>query len=124
MVWLRRLSNRQWLAMLLSLALLARALIPVGFMPIVVDGTARLVLCDGGVDHRGHASHPHSSGSTPSGDRHCPFALSGLTALLPATAGSLPTDAMPDAPEAGAEDSVQTEPPRRHAAPRGPPTLA
>jgi len=107
---------REGFAILAFIAVFARALIPVGFMPGTVHGQPQLILCDG---H--HALHGHAGLNT---DSPCPFALSG---------GAAPPPTLPDWSIAGAApesrrpfdgSSVVFAPPYRHTAPRGPPVPA
>jgi hypothetical protein len=87
--------RRARIAFLLLPALLYRAAIPAGFMPMVDEqGQFALVFCPGEVEVRDvnnvHAAHHHShhDDSTRSGDRSkqhvpCPFALSSGPSPLP-----------------------------------------
>ena len=105
-----------------------RALVPVGFMLVPVDGRAVIVLCDseaqgpahhhGGHDHAGHPPHTHA-------DPTCPYAQSAGPAPLPA----LPVLAAGPAihffvlPEQLEQVHAHFGPPRQQY-PRGPPHLA
>jgi hypothetical protein len=103
--WLR--AHRRWLTLLALPALLFRALVPAGFMPLVdATGSMTLGFCPGWVpahaehhaahadhaDHAGHhaehAQHDHGSGSDdPAGAHHhapCLFAASAGGAPAPA----------------------------------------
>jgi hypothetical protein len=97
-MWMRfqwQRSRRASIAILLLPALLYRAAIPAGFMPMVDDqGQLALVFCPGKVAVRDindvHAAHHHShhDNTTHSGDsfkQHvpCPFALSAGPSPLP-----------------------------------------
>src|SRR5580698_5580540 len=78
--WQRRI------ALLALLVAASRALIPVGFMPLVTEGTARLVFCDGvgGAHHLHHGMAGHGDYATPnSSDGPCPFSLAAGGAPLP-----------------------------------------
>ncbi len=115
-------SARRSVAALVLLAVLARALIPTGFMPVAGDGAMRLVVCDGTMHHHPPSDGGHP-GTPPTHDSPCPFAASGgpgllysmpdlsFTAATFATAVSIP------------ESSLPSEPPPRHSAPRGPPAI-
>jgi hypothetical protein len=123
---IRRQSLRGHLAVLALVAVVARSLIPTGYMPSMVDGHVQLVICEasvgGGVAHHGH--HGHHGQTHGAADSPCPFALSGGGAPLPGfTATTLATAAVashsvfiPSAPV--------LEAPARYTAPRGPPSLA
>jgi hypothetical protein len=97
--WLR--AHRRWLTLLALPALLFRALVPAGFMPLVdATGSMTLGLCPGSVPaqaehhaahaghHAVHSRHDHSSGSDdPAGAHHhapCLFAASAGGAPAPA----------------------------------------
>lgn len=75
------LSTRTRLVALLALALIVRALVPTGWMPIATDDGVRLVLCPGqghavaGMHHGG--GHGHDA---PMPDHPCAFAGLGLAA--------------------------------------------
>jgi len=122
---LRHGRMRECLAALALVAVMARALIPVGFMPVVVHGDTQLVFCDGvipGSAHHGHHGHP---GPTSISDAPCPFAISGGATPLPAPIDLSLADAAPQttATPTVAQTSLSEAPPR-HTAPRGPPSLA
>jgi len=114
---------RECFAALAFIAFFTHALIPNGFMPGSVHGQAQLVVCDGRMAGTSPAGHHGDSDSNA--DSPCPFALSGGAALLPAqlepglalVAPILPLGPSIDRP-------IAAEPPLRHTAPRGPPTLA
>ena len=111
---------RSAIAALALLALLGRALIPVGFMPVASHGATHLMFCHGGAAHAPAAGQ----GRTRHGaEAPCSYALSGGPALL-AELTLPPLAALPDAqPEVAALPGPRASAPPRHAAPRGPPTL-
>jgi DUF2946 family protein len=92
--------TRHRLALLVLPALLLRALIPVGFMPVAAPGGAALRLCPGavgqGMVHAGHGAHDaphtqHHGGADPGSTHHTPCLFSagastGFAALLAAPA--------------------------------------
>jgi hypothetical protein len=97
--WLR--ARRRWLTLLALPALLFRALVPAGFMPLVdATGSMTLGFCPGSVPahaehhaahaghHAEHSQHDHGSGSDdPAGAHHhapCLFAASAGGAPAPA----------------------------------------
>ena len=95
--------RRQRLAPLISLLLLAvvaRALVPAGFMPSG-DGSAQLTLCPDGMLMPADASHP--DGGHPHVD-HCPFGAAPFAApiaslpVLPAFAAAISLPASSCAP--------------------------
>jgi hypothetical protein len=63
-------------------ALLLRALIPFGFMPVAGSGGPTMQLCPGAAAAAG-AHHHHGGGSTPAGTAHavCVFAASAAPAV-------------------------------------------
>jgi hypothetical protein len=118
--------HRRGLSVLVLLALALRALIPTGYMITAVEGHAQLALCPSGLHWAGHLHHEvdHGAGITHGAD-HCPYALAGGHGL----AGAAPEPAQPyfvllRPAYAVAPASVPAEPPLRHHAPRGPPSLA
>ena len=90
-------------------ALLLRALIPVGFMPVASSGHMSLALCPGEAPsaasraaeqrgrYAGHAHHDHSRGHSGGSAHHAPclFATGGAAALTPA--GPAPALSVPAA---------------------------
>jgi len=122
--------NISWLMVALLPALLCRALIPVGFMPMVgTDGALEMSLCPGTVDaatfiaaaadphahHHGHGAH-HSD--------PCPYASSGTG--LPSAASSAATFIVTVDRQPLAKSSLEVflPPILRTQSPRGPPTNA
>lgn len=102
-------------------AVLARGLIPVGFMPGSVDGRPQLVICNGhmpGMSAPGRHGHPGASGAVL-----CPFAHVGGAAPMPAPALVALTYWSIVLPAHRAERGVFADSPPRHRAPRGPPSL-
>jgi hypothetical protein len=85
-------AHRRWAAALLVLALLAKLLVPAGFMPSVAAGGITVELCSGyGVEKvamalPGLAGHEKQPGQHGKADSPCTFA--GLTA--PSLAGADP----------------------------------
>lgn len=85
------LGHRRWAAALIALALLAKLLVPAGFMPSASAGTVTIELCSGyGVEKvaialPGLPDH-HQHGGHANGDSPCTF--SGLAA--PVLAGADP----------------------------------
>ena len=73
-------------------ALLLRGLIPIGFMPMAVDGRLDIALCPGTVDaatfiaasHAAHAQDHHQHNHQDHRSPACPFALSGSAMPMPA----------------------------------------
>jgi hypothetical protein len=116
---LLRRRRRNFLSALALLALLCRALIPAGFMPGVVHGSAGLMLCDGVTHEHHHAGQPEPATHTP-----CPFAMSGHTAVLSTPACDAILHEVVQRTESLASNSLPSQPPRRHTAARGPPLLA
>jgi hypothetical protein len=109
-------------------ALLLRGLVPVGFMPMALDGRLEIALCPGTVDvatfiaesKDPHARHHHQHHRSPA----CPYALSG--SAMPAPVYQAHTTAA-----AAAEDFHSVAPPAffvsaivRVQLPRGPPVLS
>jgi hypothetical protein len=115
---------RERFAALALIAVMARALIPMGFMPVVVHGETQLMFCDNGGPGSGHHGHDGHSGSTPGADAPCPFAISGSAAPLPVTIGFSLADAAPRTAAPFVARSSLPKAPPRHTAPRGPPSLA
>ena len=112
---------RRYVATLALIAMIARALIPTGFMPAVVHGKAQLMICHGGAHsavHHGDRGHAGSHANTP-----CPFAISGGPAPLPATIDFSLVHNAPELATVSPEPAALPEAPARYAAPRGPPSL-
>jgi hypothetical protein len=123
-------------AILLLPALLYRALLPVGFMPMVeANGVFELGLCPGTVDGvtfiaaaaNPHAHHHHGSGSASehgSPSAPCPYALSG-TAPLTAEPFALPLlSPVNEKPRSATAAAVFLPTILRVQSPRAPPALA
>jgi hypothetical protein len=99
------------------IAALCRGLIPIGFMPGVVHGSAGLMLCDGIAHHPLHGGQGAPSAHTP-----CPFAMSGLAAPLAATIDLADARWLAQRPALPLAPSLlRTAAPARYTAPRGPP---
>jgi hypothetical protein len=120
---IRRQSLRGYLAVLALVAVVARALIPTGYMPAMVDGHVQLVICEAstgaGVAHHGHHGQTHGAADSP-----CPFALSGGGAPLPELATTTLATAAVASHSLFIPSAPVLEAPARYAAPRGPPSLA
>jgi hypothetical protein len=122
MVDLRRVLPRgylrQGIVAITLFAALCRGLIPIGFMPGVVQGSAGLMLCDGMAHQTHHGGQPAPGTHTP-----CPFAMSG-GAPLAATIDFAEARRLPQrAALPVALSLLPTAAPARHTAPRGPPSL-
>ena len=98
-------TRRQWLAWMLLPALLLRALIPAGFMPVAGAGGLHLGFCPGAgevppgvaapathASHHGHAHHDGDGRGIPGTSHHpaCVFSAGAATA-----SAAPPTDALP-----------------------------
>lgn len=108
------------LIVLALVAVIARGLIPVGYMPGSVDGHAQLVICNGhmaGMVQLGH--HGHSGANA---DVLCPFAHCAVAAPLAAMPGIFPIYEAVSLPVPSIERTLPAEIPLRYAAPRGPPS--
>jgi hypothetical protein len=111
---------RQAIVAITLIAALCRGLIPIGFMPGVVHGTAGVMLCDG-IAH--HAHHPGQG--APATHTPCPFAMSAGAAPLAATIDVADARWLPQRPAPPlAQSLLRTAAPARYTAPRGPPPLA
>ena len=115
-------SIRDCLAALAFVAYFAHALIPSGFMPGSAHGHAQLVVCNGHMP--GSAGSGHQGGSGTKGDSPCPFALGGGATPLPAQFDLALVRVTPGLVAPFFEGTILPEIPPRHAAPRGPPSLA
>ncbi len=116
---LRREYLRQGIVAITLFAALCRGLIPIGFMPGVVQGSVGLMLCDGTAHHPHHGGQPVPATHTP-----CPFAMSGGAAALSATIDFAEARWLPQrAALPVALSLLPTATPARHTAPRGPPSL-
>ena len=113
---------QSWVWWLLPL-LVARALMPVGFMAQAVDGKLQIVFCSAGMSQPG-ASHDDNGNkhTDAQNDFSCPFAQAAA-APLPDFSGS---EAIPFIPTAeilpSAESRYVATGPPRFIATRGPPT--
>ena len=72
---LRRGFLHECFAALALVAVISRALIPMGFMPIVVNGETQLRFCSG-VAGAAHLDEHGQPGSTSTADAPCMFAVS------------------------------------------------
>jgi hypothetical protein len=120
---LRRGSLHERFAALALVAIISRALIPMGFMPVVVNGEAQLRFCSGVAGATDLIQHAHP-GSTSSADAPCVFAVSGGAAPIPAAVHIAVAHVAPLLTVPLAEHSILPEAPPRYTAPRGPPSLA
>ena len=128
-------SRRRQLTWLVLPALLLRALIPAGFMPLAGAGGAYLGFCPGAgapepsalVGHAHHHTHDAPGApAAPSGAHHHPACIFSLGAVT-ATAAAVPLLSAVAAPQAPAEraDSLVVLPPiLRAQTSRGPPPAA
>jgi hypothetical protein len=119
---IRRARSRKLLAAVALLAVLARALVPTGVMPVAGAGAMQLMLCDGGPGghHHHHADGPAAPATGTAHDL-CPYAMTAGGAPLPAIVGLPALQSVPQ-PVALATERTRILPaPLRHAAPRGPP---
>jgi hypothetical protein len=79
------LPARSWLALLLlAAALMARAMVPTGFMPVVSGGSIALELCPGAqpvlaAPMSGRMDHRHHGGKT---EMPCPFGALSMAANI------------------------------------------
>ncbi len=90
---LRRLvlRHRHWAALLLVLALLARALLPAGYMPVMAGKTLTVAMCqgDGPVTINIPVSAGKAGGESGGGVHHAPCAFSALNGAALAAADPL-----------------------------------
>ena len=114
---LRRRRWREALGALALLGVLARALIPVGFMPMQIQGQVQLVLCSPqSVDLTHQHQAPRGTATQP-----CLFAAS-VAALAPHSCNEAVTATLLTLRGASTRDlSPPRAAPWRHAAARGPP---
>jgi hypothetical protein len=115
----RRPQATQGLLAAALLAFVLRALVPLGFMPMQVNGETQMMFCHG--MHHAVAGTPHSKSSA---DGPCAFAISGGAAPAPTPLATLPTAEAPHFDAVTALRSADRPAPPRHLAPRGPPVLA
>jgi hypothetical protein len=108
-------------------ALVLRALIPFGFMPVAGNGGPTMELCPGAMAAGGHGPmhHEHSGGSLP-GSAHalCVFAASAAPALAPVVLAAAPAADSSAAGRAADPASLQLPTILRAQAARAPPSLA
>lgn len=131
-------TRRQWLAWLLLPALLLRALIPAGFMPLAGAGGAYLGFCPGAgaspppasepANHASHLAHTHHKGVAPGAPatHHypaCIFSSGALTEFAASLPWVLPA-AVPRAPAERVASLVLIPTIRRAQSPRAPPAFA
>jgi len=82
---LRHGGERHWTAPFVLAMLCLRALVPVGFMLVPVDGRAVIVLCDSDAPSSAHRHGPHHAGHAhhTNSDPSCPYAQSAGPAPIP-----------------------------------------
>jgi hypothetical protein len=121
----RRWRVRRWIGAWALLAIVARGLIPAGFMPAAaVDGGVHFVVCPAALS-LASGSHHHPDGLRTHTDVVCPFAQSAGTAPTPSLLSSaMLVAAQPTVLCALAQPFVPQSDLPRHHAPRGPPQLA
>ena len=132
-------TRRQWLAWLLLPALLLRALIPTGFMPVAGAGGPHLGFCPGAGElppgavapatHGSQGSHAHHGGGDGRGipvtPHHpaCIFSVGAATAFVAPPTYALPAPALAALTERIAAP-VFLPAILRAQSPRGPPTVS
>jgi hypothetical protein len=114
---LSRLPASHGVLAIAMLALVVRALVPLGFMPMQVNGATQMMFCHGGL-HHAPATTPRSK---VTGDGPCAFAVSGGAALQPTALAAIPAAESPRFLVLVASRSADRDTPPRHHAPRGPP---
>ena len=136
-----RSRGRRWTTLLLP-ALLLRALIPFGFMPMVAGGGLTIGLCPGeaplppGIaaahhaeQHAGHSAAEHGGGHAGDfggGAHHAPclFAASAAPAVAPDSVAVAPLDGLEARALPGAATHLFPPTILRAQSPRGPPLSA
>ncbi len=125
MTALRRLSPVNAL-LLLALAVLARALVPTGWMPVAHAGELKIMICSDGSG--GAVTVDLGTGPAPQPPRDpCPFAVgsAGAAAVPGAVVPELPTLNWPDTPAFAAPHAARLVAWRSARPPaRGPPSFA
>ena len=131
-------TRRQWLAWLLLPALLLRALIPAGFMPVAGAGGPHLGFCPGAGElppgatapaahgsERGHTHHGGDGRGIPVTPHHpaCVFSAGATTAFAVPPTDALPAPALASLTERIAAP-VFLPAILRAQSPRGPPTVS
>ena len=131
---MRSLRKRSWLAQFLLPAILFRALIPVGFMPVAdADGRLNVIFCavsgdsaHGAAQAHHHGQHDGTGGAAGSSHSQsiCPFTAS--TGLAPLPEFSAPVPALADFVTPAGRDSTRQFIPTiiRAQSPRAPPGVA
>jgi hypothetical protein len=121
----RHRGTRQWAGALVLLAVFARALIPVGYMPAAGHDGMQMVLCSAGLLAQVPNAADHSGHTLPHGDSICPFAQSAGGALLPALVIATPAFLSKPVLIFGYAEPLAAQASLSHDhAPRGPPHLA
>ncbi len=122
-----RRRSRALLALVLP-ALVLRALIPFGFMPVAGNGGPVMELCPGvaAMAAGGHAHHHHGGGANGPGSAHalCVFTASAAPALAPVVPASPPAAIALAAAAAAAPTSISLPTILRAQAARAPPSQA
>jgi hypothetical protein len=123
-----RARSRALLAVILP-ALVLRALIPFGFMPVAASGGPAMQLCPGAAAmagaHGGHQQHP--AGGAPGGAAHntlCVFAASAAPAIAPVVAALPLRAANVRFAEQSSDNSLRLPSILRTQSARAPPALA
>ena len=117
----RRAGKR--VVVLALLALVARALVPTGFMPVTTHGTTQMMFCHGDMALLAHDRDDSGDRAPSTGHQPCVYAASAGGAPLPATIDLNFAHAAPTTVSVVVTHAFVGAPPVRHAAPRGPPSL-
>jgi hypothetical protein len=123
-----RARSRALLAVILP-ALVLRAIIPVGFMPVAASGGPAMQLCPGAAAMAGTLAghHHHPGGDAPGGTAHntlCVFAASAAPAMAPVAAAIPLRAADVSCAEQSSANSVSLPSILRTQSARAPPSLA
>ena len=113
-----------WAALLL-IVFLARAMVPVGFMPATTTDGFQLIVCQGTPSDLPSSDPAHPGAPGAHHDLACPFSLSAAGG--PAPTAPLSASILPLSLERFIADPVSYRPVRvlpRHTSPRGPPQFA
>ncbi len=121
-----RRATRPWIAVMVAIATLGRALIPAGFMPSTGAGFP-LMLCPGhGMVMPGGHTGSHDGHSAPRHDATiCPFAAASVLGAAPGHASALVTvvTSISELSTPSATRSTELAGPPRAQSPRAPPTF-
>jgi hypothetical protein len=122
-----RRAAQPWIALVVAIVTLGRALIPVGFMPST-DAGFHLVLCSGqGLAMPGDATSSHDGQSAPRHDSSiCPFAAASVVGTTAAFASAPVAVILPtfQAPRYSSDHLPEWAGPPRAQSPRAPPTFS